>query len=171
MVWIEGNIIFILSKKVALVEGDAEFILLENFFERIYNNKPYYFGINIISVGGTSFKRYLEISNLLKIKTAVIKDNDKDYQKNCIDNYVDYLTKFSKIFYETENEKNTFEISLYSLNKDLCEEAFGSKLKTRTVQEYMLSEKTEAAYSLLLKDNEIIIPEYIKSAFQWLIKD
>ena len=162
---------FILSKKVALVEGDAEFILLENFFERIYKNKPYNFGINIISVGGTSFKRYLEISNLLKIKTAVIRDNDKDYQKNCVNNYVEFLSEFSQIFFEKDNEINTFEISLYSLNKDLCDEAFSPKLRTRTVQEYMLSEKTEAAYSLLLKDSEIIIPEYIKSAFEWLIKD
>jgi len=143
---------FILSKKVALVEGDAEFILLENFFERIYKNKPYNFGINIISVGGTSFKRYLEISNLLKIKTAVIRDNDKDYQKNCVNNYVEFLSEFSQIFFEKDNEINTFEISLYSLNKDLCDEAFSPKLRTRTVQEYMLSEKTEAAYSLLLKD-------------------
>lgn len=162
---------FILSKKVILVEGDAEYILLEKFFESIYSQKPYLHDIHIISVGGTSFKRYLEISILLNIKTAVIRDNDKNYQKNCIENYTKYISNYSKIFFENDDLLHTFEVSLYSNNKALCDSTFATKLRNRTVQEYMLSEKTEAAYSLLASKNKIVVPQYIKNAFEWLIKD
>ena len=71
---------FILSSKVILVEGAAEYILLEKLYELYTNNNPSIDNINIISVNGLSFERYLEIAQSLKIKVAVITDNDKDYE-------------------------------------------------------------------------------------------
>ncbi|WP_312287428.1 ATP-dependent nuclease [Chryseobacterium gleum] len=162
---------FILSSKVILVEGDAEFILLQNFFEQYFNKKPFQFGIHIISVGGLSFKRYMEISNLLKIKTAIIRDNDRDYISNIQENYEDDISEFSKVFAHQTNELYTFEVVLYDLNKVLCDSIFKTKLRKRSVLEYMLAEKTEAAFELLNNGSDIKIPEYIIEAFEWLIKD
>lgn len=161
---------FILSFKVVLVEGDAEFILVEKFFEAEYRCKPFQLGIHIISVGGKSFKRYIEVANLLEIKTAVIRDNDGSYEDNIIENYKDYTSDFAQIFAETDNHLTTFEIVLYSINNALCNNLFASRLRTRTVLDYMLAEKTEAAYELLNTELEISIPKYIKSAFEWLLK-
>ena len=53
---------FILSKKVILVEGNAEYILMEKFFEVIHSEDASNCGVAIISVDGLSFKRYLEIA-------------------------------------------------------------------------------------------------------------
>ncbi|MCG6220692.1 ATP-dependent nuclease, partial [Vibrio diabolicus] len=59
----------VLSEKVILVEGDAEYILMECLYERTKGHQPSDDGVHIISVGGTSFKRYMEVSKLLNIKT------------------------------------------------------------------------------------------------------
>lgn len=166
----DNNILeFILSKKVILVEGNAEFILLNLFFEKIAGNKPEYFDVHIISVGGINFKRYLEISKLLNIKTAVITDNDADYQSKCIDYYADFSDDNIIIFFEKNNEKRTFEIILYEDNKTICDELFGEGRRTLTVQEYMLKNKADVAFELLDKKMErIIVPNYIKKAIEWI---
>lgn len=83
----DNNVLeYVLSKKVILVEGDAEFILIDALYKKVSGNSSLeQDSVHVISIGGTSFKRYLDIAKLLNIKTAVIRDNDKDYQKNCID--------------------------------------------------------------------------------------
>nr|WP_286261625.1 TOPRIM nucleotidyl transferase/hydrolase domain-containing protein [Thalassotalea atypica] len=79
--------------------------------------------MHIISVGGTSFKRYMEVSKLLNIRTAVIRDNDSDYQKNCINNYDDYQADCITVCADRDNTRTTFEICMYQDNKDICEVA------------------------------------------------
>lgn len=169
----DNNVLeLILSKKVILVEGDAEYILIEMFFEIITGKKTHQLGVHVISVGGTSFKRYMEVANLLKIKTAVIRDNDGNYQNNCEENYKDYISEFSQLFYEKDNTISTFEISLYKLNTKICDELFSTRLRTRSVQQFMLDEKTDCAYELLeKKGNDLAVPEYIANSITWLIKD
>lgn len=169
----DNNILeFILSKKVILVEGDAEYILTEKFFEIVTGKKPYQLNVHIISVGGTSFKRYMEVANLLQIRTAIIRDNDGNFENNCIENYKAYVSDFAKLFYETNNALSTFEISLYQLNTEICEELFSPGLRTRTVQQFMLDEKTDCAYELLdKKEKELDVPQYIIDSILWLTKD
>ena len=169
----DNNILeFILSKKVILVEGDAEFILLERFFEITTGKKPNDLDSHIISVDGTSFKRYLEISKLLKIKTAVIRDNDKDYQKNCVDRYSKFTAPNIQVFSEKDNALSTFEISMFNTNTKVCNDLFLPARTTRTVQQFMLDEKAECAFELLDKKSaELIVPDYIKEAIEWLIKN
>ena len=81
-----------------MVEGDAEFILIDAFFQKIAQEKLEDSDVHVISVGGTSFKRYLDIAKILQIKTAVIRDNDGDYQANCVDNYSAYPEDYIHVF-------------------------------------------------------------------------
>ncbi|WP_342030742.1 TOPRIM nucleotidyl transferase/hydrolase domain-containing protein [Streptococcus pneumoniae] len=41
---------FSLGKKIILVEGNAEYILVEKFFEILHSKKPEEFNVSIISV-------------------------------------------------------------------------------------------------------------------------
>ena len=167
----DNNILeFILSKKVILVEGDAEFILMGAFYKKITGELVENSDIHIISVGGTSFKRYLEISKLLNIKTAVIRDNDKNYQLNCIDNYSEYEDDGNIHFFaDTNNGRYTFEVSIYQDNTEICDELFSPGRRTLSVQDYMLNNKADVAFELLdKKSNEVISPEYIKEAIEWI---
>lgn len=166
----DNNILeYILSKKVVLVEGDAEYILMESFFENETGQKIEDFDVHIISVGGTSFKRYLDIAKLLDIKTAVVRDNDGDFQLNCVDRYEDYADDNIQIFYPDDNNISTFEISIFQINEAICNELFLPGRKTLTVQEYMLKNKADVAFELLdKKTGEIEVPEYIKNAIEWI---
>lgn len=160
---------FILSERVILVEGDAEFILMEAFFRKVTGGELSDSGIHVLSVDGTSFKRYLDIAKHLKIKTVVIRDNDGNYQDKCVDTFSDYVIDSIKVFGDTDNAKSTFEICVYNDNTALCDELFSAGRRTLTVQEYMLANKANVAYELLdKKANELNVPNYIKEAIEWI---
>ncbi|MGQ7857240.1 ATP-dependent nuclease [Pedobacter sp. WC2501] len=165
----DNNIMeFILSKKVILVEGDAEYILMEAFFEQ-EGKKLEESDVHIISVGGTSFKRYLDLAKLLKIRTAVIRDNDKDHQNTCIDAYIEYVDNHIKVFYDSNNDRSTFEICVYEDNTQMCETLFSAGRKTLTVQDYMLKNKADVAFELLEQEHAAVLaPSYIKEAIKWI---
>lgn len=166
----DNNILeFALSRKVILVEGDAEYILIEAFYQRSTGLTPQSDGVHVISVGGTSFKRYLDVAKLLGIKTAVIRDNDGDYEKNCVANYVDYEDPHIRVFADPDTSRTTFEICLYQANSALCEETFGAGRRTLSAQRYMLANKADAAFELLEKARgRLIAPGYIQDAIQWI---
>lgn len=166
----DNNILeYILSEKVILVEGDAEFILMEALYKKIMGEELENSGIHIISVGGTSFKRYLDIAKLLKIKTAVIRDNDADYEQNVTSRYNDYIEEHIKIFSDEDNKKSTFEICFYEDNKEICDSLFGEGRRTLSVQDYMLQNKADVAFELLdKKAEELHTPEYIREAISWI---
>lgn len=168
---------FALSNRVILVEGNAEYILLEKFFEMMCGDKPENCDISIISVDGLSFKRYLEIvKNFSNKKVAVITDNDGDYDAKITEKYRQY-DQFNniQIFSDTDNHNRTFEICIYHNNKELIDSI--KIVNSSDIQGYMLREKAEFSLRLLEKlettslvDN-LEIPEYIKGAIKWVKKD
>lgn len=167
----DNNVLeFALSSKVILVEGDAEFILVEGFYKLCSEGRPPQAdNVHVISIGGTSFKRYMELANLLGIRVASIRDNDKNYQKNCIENYVGFVSENAKIFADPDDNRSTFEIGLHDDNAETCEALFGPGRKTLSPLEYMLANKAEAAFELLKhKIDELTVPAYIAEAIQWI---
>lgn len=161
---------FILSARVILVEGDAEYILIEGMYENLYGEKVEDRNIHVISVGGTAFKRYLDLASLLKIKTAVIRDNDGSYYSNCVERYVDYVGDFVQVFSDTnDTDRTTLEKCIWLDNSQLCEELFAAGRRTLSVEEYMLSNKADTALALLERGiDRLQAPEYIRQAFEWI---
>src|SRR5690554_6504872 len=156
---------FALSQKVILVEGDAEYMLLEACYKNVSGNTHKQDGVTIISVGGTSFKRYMEVAKILRIKTAVITDNDKDYQSNCVGRYADYINEHIKIFSDRDNERYTLEICVYQDNTSACSDLFQSKDQLQS----MLNNKSEAAFRLVENHAaDLIAPGYIEEAIRWI---
>ena len=159
-----GIIEYALAGKALLVEGPSEYMLLDRFYRGIAGRSPEDDGVHIIDVRGLSFKRYLEIAMLTASKVAVITDNDGNYQENCVDRYADFSGDTNiEVFYDSDNTKRTFEIVLYGDNSALCDSVFGTN-----AQEYMLHNKTEAAFTLMSQDQPITVPDYIKRAINWI---
>ena len=126
-----------LSSKVILVEGDAEYILMDTLYKKQSGNSTLEKdGVHVISVGGTRFKRYLDLARLLGIKTAVVRDNDRDYDRNCLNAYADYVNEHICVFSDEDPANWTFEICLYKNNKAACDELFQSGRATLSVQDY-----------------------------------
>lgn len=164
-----GVLDFILSHKILLVEGDAEYILMEKMFEAVTGHTLEQKNVHVLSVGGVSFKRYLDIAKLLSMKVAVLRDNDKAYQENCVDAFTDYISDCIKVFSDNDNTRWTFEICLYGDNQRKCEALFAQDRRTLNVPEYMLKNKTEAAYKLLLNYDGLAVPAYIEDGIKWLV--
>ncbi|MDU5564414.1 MAG: AAA family ATPase [Streptococcus vestibularis] len=168
---------FTLGKKIILVEGNAEYILMEKFFEMIHSKKPEDLNVSIISVDGLSFERYLEIAAcFVDKKVVVITDNDSDYAGNVQSKYSSYQQfQNIKVSSDLDNDNQTFEICIYKNNKALLDSS--GLTKSKDLQGYMLREKAEFALRLLehLETDNIskkfIIPNYIKEAIEWIIKD
>lgn len=163
---------FVLSKKTILVEGDAEFILMDALYKRTQNKPLQESGIGVIAVDGKCFKRYLEIAIKLNNRVAVITDNDHNYVENITNSYAEYNANdidCIKIFSDTDNERFTFEICIYQDNKDICDSEFSSPRRRLAIKDYMLSNKAEAAYILSKnRADEIVVPQYIQDAIRWI---
>jgi len=155
---------FALSARAILVEGPSEYMLFEKFYENQTGHKPEEDQVHIIDVHGLSFKRYLEIADLLEKRVAVVTDNDRDKQKHCDEKYQEYAGISSiRIFTDPDNDNYTFEVVLYRDNQQLCDTLFAGDALG-----YMLKNKTEAAYKLLEQDGIITVPTYIQEAIEWI---
>lgn len=171
---------FLLSKKVFLVEGATENLLLPLFYKQVTGSTIEEDEITIISCHGISFKRYLAIAQNLKKSVAVITDNDgskekvSEYEKlnQCCENTRIYTSS------DTENEW-TWEASLYANNADKLQQIIKVKLKDnyelngvsfndKPVLWKMLKDKVECAYRLLNSGEELTIPSYIVESCKWL---
>lgn len=152
---------FILSSKVILVEGAAEFILMNKFFSQINAGKMDNYLINCISINSLSFKRYIAVGKELENKIAIITDNDGDYEKNIKNKYESLENDKIRVFSEKDNKITTFEIALYQKNKEMLE-------KIKMNENYMLNNKTESAFKILCSDDNFVVPNYIKEALEWI---
>ena len=163
---------FVLSKKTILVEGDAEFILMEALFKRTLDKELSISGVGVIAVDGKCFKRYLEIAKVLRNKVAVITDNDGDYTENITNNYSDYTrNQFSNIsiFSDKDNTRYTFEVCLFNDNQATCDAEFQTPGRRLHTLEYMLKNKADAAFALLKNRAEtLVVPQYIQDAITWI---
>lgn len=160
---------FILSKKAILVEGDAEYILVEEFFRKVTGRSPEEAETHVISVGGKTFKRYLELARLLQIRTAVVTDNDGNYKANCTEYYKEFVCDHIRVFADLDDQNWTFEVSLYRTNTELCDALFGEGRRSLSVEEYMIQKKTEAAFRLLEEHGmDVEPPQYFVEAIRWI---
>ncbi|WP_434356020.1 AAA family ATPase [Parasalinivibrio latis] len=159
----------VLSSKVILVEGDAEYILVESLYESVTGSKLANDGVHVISVGGTSFKRYMELARNLNVRIAVIRDNDGDFEENCVSNYEGYVTDDIKVFSDANDKRYTFEVCIYQDNQQICDDLFSGRQIKKSPLDYMLANKTESAFKLLDKKANIVkVPSYIEKAFEWI---
>ncbi|MGA4514289.1 putative ATP-dependent endonuclease of OLD family [Staphylococcus caledonicus] len=165
---------FILANKIILVEGNAEYILLSALFTKKLGTELYNKDITIISVGGLSFKRYLNIAKKLNKKVAIITDNDRDYDRKVTESYKDYQSDNIQIFAPKDNNDFTFEVSIYNNNQKLLDSTLKTDRMKKGFKDYMLSNKAEAAFKILEKlatnefYEEFTIPSHITEAYEWI---
>lgn len=162
---------FVLAKKVILVEGAAEYILLPKIIEKITNRSMDTFEIDVISMGSISYNHYRDLATLINKKVAIITDNDKkDVDLGAIS------SKNFKVYMDKSKDNFTLEAAIYNSNKEFLDNLYKDK---GTLAEYknepmnkalahMLKNKTEVALELENEIGNLIIPEYICEAIQWI---
>jgi len=170
----------VLSKASLLVEGPSDELVVQKAYLNSKNTLPIHDGIDVIDVGGLTFKRYLEIASLVDKRIAVITDNDGDvaaleekYSAYLGENEIDSIL----ISYDKENHTpsndllsnynyNTLEnLMLLSNGRTNLNKILKKKYKTDDeLRIYMKSNKTDCALSIFEHDDVIKFPKYIEEA-------
>ncbi len=164
----------ILSKKIILVEGPSDELLVQRAYFDKFKNIPIQKGIDVISVGLT-FKRFLEIAQLIDKDICVVTDNDHDFDNKITKKYAEFSgSAFIKIFADNRNELNTLEPQVVDANSaDL--ESFAkivgvdfSKYNTADlISEYLIKNKTDWALMAFESKENIAYPQYITDTINW----
>ena len=153
----------ILSKKVFLVEGPSDELIIQKLYLQKYGKLPIEDGVDIISVRGTSFSRFLDIAQNLKTEVLIIPDNDGKVDK-IKEKYSKYLNNNIKLLISEDNE-------LYTLEKIVIENNNFDKLKSiinpnknnkEDLLDYMIENKTEWALKIFESDFTL---NYIKEVY------
>lgn len=171
----------VLASRSILVEGPSDELIVQKLYRDSHGGRlPIEDGIDIISVSGLSFKRFLDLAILAKKQVAVITDNDghlesiaKKYENYSEDNGV-MICSPEDIRGGTEGDGvknwNTLEPELIEKNGW---EAIAEKLKKQFQSEtelviFMESNKTNCALELSGDNVSLECPDYIAKAFKWV---
>ena len=169
----------ILCKKAILVEGDSDELVIQKAF--MLNNEgklPIEKGIDVISVG-TSFLRFLEISEKIGAKVAVVTDNDGNVEavKNKYKNYLGDNSKQNiKICFDSDVDTgniqdfnyNTLEPKFLKANsREALNKIFETAYQSDDdLQKYMKANKTECALKIFETQELFNFPQYILDAIK-----
>lgn len=164
----------ILSKKIILVEGPSDELLVQRAYFDKFKNIPIQNGIDVISVGLT-FKRFLEIAQLIDKNICVVTDNDHDFDNKVTKKYSKFSdSKFIKIFADNRNILNTLEpqvVDANSSNLKSFAKIVGidfSKYNTAdSISEYLIKNKTDWALTVFESKENIAYPQYINETITW----
>ncbi len=160
----------LLSKRSILVEGPSDELVVQRAFIAKHGVSPLEKSVDIISVKGLAFKRFLEIAQRLGIRTDVVTDNDGDVDALKA-KYADYLVGGKiNIRYDADEAYPTLEPqmlkanSLAVLNRILCTDyEDGDRLiKFMTTP----SNKTDVALKIFDTTEALGFPGYINAAVE-----
>lgn len=166
----------ILAKSTLLVEGPSDELIVQRAYLDKYGCLPIQGGIDVISVRGLSFKRFLEIAKRLKTKVAVITDNDGDFEHKisqkykeydsiesiniCADNR-DHLKTLEPQFVDANNENLSTLRSILDINyEDYPTEG--------DIVKYMTNNKSDWALKVFESQSTLSYPDYITNAIEWI---
>ena len=155
----------ILSKRVFLVEGPSDELIIQKLYKQKHGKLPIENGVDIISVRGTSFARFLEIAKILNTEVLIIPDNDGKASSR--------LTKYSAFTSSTIKLAMSNDDSLFTLEKilihcngrDKLNKILGKKYATdEELFDYMSDNKADCALSIFKSDETISYIDEVQNA-------
>ncbi|WP_245363041.1 ATP-dependent nuclease [Neorhizobium galegae] len=157
----------ILAKRSILVEGPSDDLIVQIGYRQRYGKLPLEDGVEVISVG-TSFSRFLEIAQHLKLDVDVVRDNDGDAagKKAAFAKFENEDTIHINI--DDDDTARTLEPQLIKANGlPKMNQMLGIEFPdTDLLLEYCTNNKTEAALLLYERAKDLNIPKYIANAIR-----
>ncbi|MCK4794904.1 MAG: AAA family ATPase [Desulfobacteraceae bacterium] len=160
----------ILSAKTILVEGPSDELIVQKAYSVQHGKLPLEDGVDVISVRGLSFKRFLEIGKLLNLDIRVVTDNDGDVEA-LKEKYHDYMSgkeENIKICFSDDEKCKTLEPQLLKANSI---ERLNAVLYTNYTSDddllsHMGKHKTDTALKVFDFDENLEFPDYICDAIK-----
>ena len=165
----------VLSNKAILVEGPCDDLIIQKAYKDRYRKLPIQDGIDIISVSGLSFKRYLTLVKGMNKQIAIITDNDGKSQKKH-EWYDNDQTETIRFFISDDDNAKTLEPQIVAANNEnldkLCKiVGYNGECDALALAEFMQKNKTDSALSIFEAEDSIAIPQYIQEAITWIKTD
>lgn len=157
----------ILARQVVLVEGPSDELVFQRAYLDRHGKLPIHDGIDVLSVRGLSFKRFLGLAVALRRRTVLVRDNDGEPAADVLERYSDYTAHdFISVRVGLDNELKTLEPQLLAVNGLASINAVLGKayLTDDELLKYMNRNKTTCALAIFESDTSIEMPPYIVQA-------
>jgi hypothetical protein len=145
-----------LSKKVVLVEGPSDELVLKRIYKDKHHNRlPEQDGIDIIVVRGVGFKTFIEIGKEIGTAVNVLRDNDGDYDKHVVAARKEYVAyKNIQLISSEDNDEFSLEPAMILANANSEKELVSFAKIVLSTQTYNLlkAEPTFAAKTAFITE-------------------
>ncbi len=158
-----------LAHRAVLVEGPSDAIIFERGYRDETGTPPIEAGIDVISMGGLTFKRALELCVALDRGAVVLRDNDGKTPDEIREGLEDLLKQGKRVLFVGDpSGGDTLEPQMVGAND---EETLREVLKlgeSIDVESWMSNNKTDAALRIHDAEKTITMPPYIMEAIEFL---
>lgn len=156
----------VLANRAILVEGPSDELLIQHAYLAIHGKLPIERGVEVISVAGLSFKRFLDIAKPLGKKVAVITDLDKRTPDQIAQAFEDYADENITVHTGAAADGRTLEPQMISSNTlETLNAAFGTThADAAALEDWMSNNKTTWALKIFESDTTVQMPPHIRDA-------
>jgi putative ATP-dependent endonuclease of OLD family len=159
----------VLAERLVLVEGPSDALFVERAIRRELGKSPLELGIDIVSMGGLTFKRALEVCACLDRDAIALQDNDGRAEDEVVEGVAHLLDPPRRTMMVSDPVRGrTLEPQIVAVNDDAVLRRALSIADHADVATWMRNDKAEAALRLLDSDEEINLPGYIEKAVELL---
>lgn len=160
----------VLARRLALVEGPSDALVLERAIRDATGSAPLDLGIDIVSMGGLTFKRALEVCACLSRPAVALQDNDGNDPNEIVDEIAHLLDPPHRVLLVGDPDGGpTLEPQLIAANGDATLRRVLGLSDRANVATWMRNNKAEAGVRILDADESIAFPSYIREAVERLI--
>lgn len=158
----------VLAERSILVEGPSDELIVQKAYHQQHGRLPLEDEVEVISVNGLAFKRFLDIAMLLDLDVSVVTDNDGDPERVTV-KYEEYLEKENiKIHFSDDDSLPTLEPQLVAANgRELLNKILEKSFNTEDdLIDHMINNKADTALKLFESPKALRVPEYIAHAIR-----
>ena len=158
----------VLADKMVIVEGPSDEIIFNRFFKDKYDSEPMAFGIDVMSIRGTSFLRSFELASLLDRQLIALRDNDGQEPEHWIEKLKPFLLEGKRqMFIGSPKDGHTLEPQILTANPHLIRTDGDYEKELKKMQ----NNKTATALNIARSDEKLTPPPYFKEAIAALMKN
>ena len=159
----------VLARKLALVEGPSDAIVLERAYRDKVGKLPIGDGVDIVSMGGLTFQRALELCSCLKRQAVALTDNDGHQVADILAPLSSLLLPGKRIMLVSDPAKGkTLEPQICAVNDDDLLRRVLGVTPVADPPTWMSNNKTEAAIRIFDSAESVTFPDYINEAVDLL---
>lgn len=159
----------VLAERLVLVEGPSDALFLERAIRRELGRSPLDLGIDIVSMGGLTFKRALEVCACLGRQAIALQDNDGKTENEVVEGVTHLLDPPHRtIIVSARDFGRTLEPQIAAVNDDATLRRALRIADHADVSTWMRNDKVEAALRILDSGEQINLPSYVEKAIALL---